>query len=291
MTKKSAIFTIPFQGALLLAMLITAGGCGDRGEPVDQGKPQVFVSIAPLGYFTERIAGRNLTVSVLIAPGGNPHTYTPTPRQVVRLSRGGLLLCAGSDFEQIIASKLAWDDQLRVVNLAAYVEARGRREEDVDHHIWMSPRIAKTLAAGICLELCEMDPPHTDEYRNNLRKLHGDLDGLDARFTKAFAPLKGKTFFVFHPAFGYFARDYGLSQEAIEREGKSPGPKHRSALIARAKASGAKVIFVQPQFSRQAADIIAKEIGGKVVVLDPLSADYINNIEHIAAELQKALQP
>ncbi|NQT18790.1 MAG: zinc ABC transporter substrate-binding protein [Planctomycetes bacterium] len=289
MIKKTATVTIRSQGALLLAMLIAAGGCGGRGEPVEQGKPQVFVSVAPLAYFAERIAGRHVTVSVLIAPGGNPHTYTPTPRQVVRLSRAGLLLCAGSGFEQIVSSKLAWGNtQLRVVNVAEGAAEHGHHE---DSHVWMSPRIARTLAEGICRELCTLDPPHTDDYRNNLRKLQGDLDDLDARLTKTLAPIKGKTFFVFHPAFGYFAKAYGLKQEAIESEGKSPGPRHRSDLIARVKAAGVKTIFVQPQFSRQAADVIAKEIGGKVAVLDPLSADYINNLEHIAEELRKALQP
>ena len=292
MTRKTAIVTIRTQGALLLAMLLAAGGCGDRGEPVDQEKPQVFVSVAPMAYFAERIAGQHVTVSVLIAPGGNPHTYTPTPRQVVRLSQSSLLFCAGSGFEQIVSSKLAWGHtQLRIVNLAEGLDARERHEDDEDSHIWMSPRIAKTLAAGICRELCTLDPPHTDDYRNNLRKLHADLDDLDARLTKTLAPIKGKTFFVFHPAFGHFAEAYGLQQEAVEHEGKSPGPRHRSDLIARAKAAGVKTIFVQPQFSRQAADIIAEEIGGSVAVLDPLAGDYINNLEHIAEELQKALQP
>ena len=286
MTKQTAIVTIRSQAALLLAMLITAGGCGGRGEPARQGKPQVFVSVAPLAYFTERIAGKHVTLSVLIAPGGNPHTYTPTPRQIVRLSRAGLLLCAGSGFEQIVSSKLAWGNtQLRVVNVA---DEPGHQE---DSHVWMSPRKARTLAAEICRELCTLDPLHTDDYRNNLRKLQDDLDDLDARLTKTLAPFKGKTFLVFHPAFGYLARDYGLLQEAVESEGKSPGPRHRSDLIARAKAAGVKTIFVQPQFSRQAADIIAKEIGGTIVVLDPLAGDYINNLKHIAEELQKALQP
>ena len=292
MKKKMPIVTAWFHRTLLLATLITAGGCGGGGEPADPGKPRVFVSIAPLGYFTGRIAGRHVTVSVLIAPGGNPHTYTPTPRQIVRLSRAGLLLCAGSGFQQIVSSKLArGNTQLRVANVAEGIDAHGHHEHGTDSHIWMSPRIAKTLAAGVCRELCMLDPPHAEDYRSNLRKLQNDLDAIDARLTKTLAPLKGKTFFVFHPALGYFAKDYGLIQEAVESEGKSPGPRYRSDLIARAKAAGVKTIFVQPQFSRQAADIIAKEIGGKVAVLDPLSADYINNLEHIAEELQKALQP
>jgi len=301
MTEKTVIGAIRSQALILLAMLIAAGGCGGGDEPADRGKPQVFVSLAPLAYFTKQIAGDHVKVSVLIAPGVNPHTYTPTPRQVVRLSRAGLLLCAGSGFEKIVSSKLAWGNtQLKIVNVAEGIhvdeDAHGdeHAHEHADHedrHVWMSPRIAGTLAERTCKELCILDPAHTDDYRNNLHKLKAALDDLDDRLTKALAPLKGKTFFVFHPAFGYFAKAYGLIQAAVENEGKSPGPRHRSELIARAKTAGVKVIFAQPQFSRQAADIIAKEIGGKVVILDPLAEDYIKNLEHISEELQKALLP
>ncbi|MCP4378700.1 MAG: zinc ABC transporter solute-binding protein [bacterium] len=273
---------------ILLALLITTGGCGEQNQRSGQDKPQVFVSIPPLEYFTKRIAAQHLTVSVLIAPGGNPHTFTPTPKQIVKLSRGGLLLCAGSDFEQTLSSKLRWDDQLKVVNLAGRSD---NHDHDSDIHTWMSPRIAKTLAEKICVELCNLDPANSEDYRRNLRELQDDLDTLDATVTKTLKGLKGKTFFVFHPALGHFAEAYGLKQRAIEREGKAPGPKYRSELIASARAIGAKALFVQPQFSRRSADIIAKEIGCPVVVLDPLSGDYINNLEHIAEELQKALQP
>jgi zinc transport system substrate-binding protein len=293
MTKKTVNANLLSPGAILLAMLITAGGCGDRDEPSGAGKPELFVSVAPLAYFAERIAGEHITVNVLIGPGGNPHTFAPTPRQVVKLSRGGLLLCGGSDFGKIVASKLTWgSSQLKVVNLAeGLVEPHEHGDHGEDNHVWMSPKIARSLAAGICRELCLLDPPHSDDYRKNLTELHSDLDALDARLTKTMAPLKGKTFLVFHPAFGHFAEAYGLTQHAVEHEGKSPGPRHIAELIASAKAAKTKAIFVQPQFSRRAAGIIAKEIGCEIVVLDPLSPDYINNLEHIAKELQKALQP
>ncbi|MDP6636176.1 MAG: zinc ABC transporter substrate-binding protein [Phycisphaerae bacterium] len=290
-TRKTIIVAVQTTIVLLLAILIATSGCGWREESPDQDKPQMFVSVAPLAYFARRIAGKHITVNVLIAPGGNPHTYTPTPKQVVKLSRGGLLLCAGSDFGQIISSRLSWgNSQLRVVNVAKDIETHDHHGHGGDNHVWMSPKLSKTLASGVCLELCKLDPPHADDYRRNLRQLHEDLDDLDVRLAKILAPFKGRTFFVFHPAFGHLAEAYGLKQEAVEHEGKSPGPRRIGDLIDRAKSARARAIFVQPQFSHRAAAIIADKIGGEVVVLDPLSADYINNLEHIAEELQKALQ-
>jgi len=78
---------------------------------------------------------------------------------------------------------------------------------------------------------------------------------------------------------------------AVETGGKSPGPRHLTELIARARADGVKVIFVQPQFSERAAGVIAEQIGGVVVPLDPLAKDYISNLERIGDEIRKALTP
>ena len=292
MTKKTAITAIVFQGALLVTMLTAAGGCGGERKNTDQGKPRIFVSIAPLEYFANRIAGDRITVNVLIGPGGNPHTYAPAPKQIVELNRGGLLLCAGSDFGRIISERLSWgEDKLRIVNLAADSHADDHHHHDEDPHVWMSPRIAKTLADGVCEELCTLDPTGAEEYRKNLAELNADLDALDAKLAEILAPVKGKTFFVFHPAFGHLAEAYGLKQQAVESQGKSPGPKDVGNLIAQAKTAGVKTVFVQPQFSGRAATVIAEAIGGKVVRLDPLSGDYVNNLHHIAEELKKALQP
>lgn len=281
----------------IAAILITAGGCLRPGAPVENTGPEAFVSVAPLAFFARRIAGRHVAVRVLIKPGANPHTYVVTPKHIVRLNRGGLLLCGGSGFEKSITSRLApGNGKLRIVNVAKGLENeshdhQGHRHGGEDQHVWMSPRIAKTLASAICGELCLLDPPHADEFQANLQTLLGDLDDLDAKLTKTLAPLKGRTFFVFHPAFGHLAGAYGLKQEAVETQGKSPGPKHITELIERARSAGVKTIFAQPQFSKRAAEIIADRIGGKVVLLDPLSPDYITNIQQIAEELLKALQP
>lgn len=286
---------------LFAASIVLAGCNGDAADKGNDAPPRVFVSIQPLAYFVERIAGGHVAVDVLVAPGQDPHTYAPTPKQMVRLGKARLLVCVGMPFERTIVAKLASDRGLKVVDVSAGIDRLAAPEDHHDHaghahaaetdpHIWMSPKLARTLARRICDELCSLDSAHEAEFRKNLRTLLGDLDRLDAELTRTLAPLRGKTFFVFHPAFGYFARAYGLKQEAVETGGKAPTAKHVKRVIEQAKADGVRVIFVQPQFSRQTAQAIARQIDGAVIPLDPLERDYIANLRRIGEQIDSALR-
>lgn len=171
-----------------------------------------------------------------------------------------------------------------------------REEDDHTHeagerdpHIWLDPLLVKIQAKTICDALTKLAPKNANVYQKNLRKFQDDLDRINATVTEALAPLKGKELFVFHPAYGYFSDRYGLKQEAVETGGKEPSAKQLSALIAKAKAAGVRVIFVQPQFDRKNAETIAKAIGGAVVSLDPLAADYIKNLRDMAQKVRSAL--
>ena len=84
---------------------------------------------------------------------------------------------------------------------------------------------------------------------------------------------------VFHPAWTYFAREYGLEQIAVEEDGKEPTLRSMEALINQAKKSGIKVIFASPEFDTKSAEVIASEIGGEVVLISPLPQDYIADME------------
>ena len=101
-------------------------------------------------------------------------------------------------------------------------------------------------------------------------------------------PLQGKTLLVFHPSYGYFADAYGLKQIAVEMGGKEPGARQLARLIDRAKEDGVRMIFVQPQFSKGSARTIAEAIGGAVVPLDPLARDYLENLERMARDINRA---
>jgi len=153
----------------------------------------------------------------------------------------------------------------------------------------MSPRLALIMAGTIRDELKAVDSLHAADYDANYKALEADMNALDSRLRKSLAPLEGRTFYVFHPAFGYFAREYNLKQKAVEDQGKSPSARQLLQLVEQAKADGVKVVFVQPQFSRQSAEVLARELDGAVVALDPLAKDYIANMDLIAQRVNEAL--
>jgi zinc transport system substrate-binding protein len=161
--------------------------------------------------------------------------------------------------------------------------------EESDPHVWMNPRLAATQARTICDELCRLDPDHAAYFQGRLRSLLDDLNRLDKRIAGLMAPFRGREFFVFHPAFSYFAEAYGLTQVAVESGGKEPAGKELASFVRRAERAGARVIFVQPQFSSRSANALAREIGGVVAPLDPLAEDYLVNLEHVAKSIRKAL--
>ena len=299
-------------GSAMLAAGFLAGGCRAGGaatsRPAGGAAVRAVVSIAPQGYFLHRLGGPHVHVSVLVPPGSSSHTYEPAPRQISELAQARLFFRVGAPFERRLADRIAANfPNLRLVDTrqgiallpmtrAGHDEDEGpaaaagdRGEEGLDPHIWLDPVLVKQQAATMAAALAQADPAHQRDYEANLHAFQRDLDAVDAELRQTLAPLKGKTFFVFHPAFGYFARRYGLVQAPVEIEGKEPSARQIGKLIDRAKAAGARVIFVQPQFSTKAAAAIAQAIGGAVVPMDPQAEDYLANLRRMAAAIRKAL--
>jgi zinc transport system substrate-binding protein len=298
------------------AVIAAAGGGGaapaEGATPATTPQPplKAFVTLLPQAYFVERIGGPYANVHVLVGPGQSPHTFDPTPQQMARLAGARIFFAAGLPFErQLLAKAKAVNPNLQVIDTrqgiplrwmtpaeaAADAEepgeghaARGHAGEP-DPHFWLNPRYAKTMAATIEKALAAADPAHAEAFRKNLAALHEDLGQLDARLRGALAPLAGRGFFVYHPAFGYFADAYGLRQIPVEIEGKEPSARRLAQLVARAKAEGVRVIFVQPQFSAKSAEAVAQAIGGSVIPMDDLAKDYLANMTDMAEKVRKAL--
>lgn len=160
----------------------------------------------------------------------------------------------------------------------------------LDPHIWTSPALVKIQVKTILKALQAADPSHKKEYEANYHSFVTQIDALDKELKEILSVKKGMQFMVFHPAWGYFAHDYGLSQVPIEIEGKNPKPAQLKELIKHAKEEGIKVIFVQPQFSTKSAKTIASEIGGQVAFADPLATDWMANLRMIAQKFKDALR-
>lgn len=166
----------------------------------------------------------------------------------------------------------------------------GDHENGLDPHIWLSPALVKLQAETIKSALEKLDPDTTAAYGQNYIDFIARIDGLDERLRGILAGKQGMKFMVFHPSWGYFARSYDLEQIAVEIEGKSPKPAHLQSLIEMARREQIDVIFAQPQLSRKSVEVIAREVGAEVVLIDPLGQNWFENMTLVADKLHSALR-
>ena len=285
---------------LIFASLFTLAvfTCMASASEDNKNKLPVFVSIEPQAYFVERIGGSRVSVNVLVHPGENPATYTPTPAQMSKLAKAGIFFRIGVPFENIFMKKIqSTMKHLHIIDTRKGIKLRqmeGRRHHvekgGNDPHIWLNPALVKQQAETMLYALIELDPEGKDEYTANYESFAKDLDALNETIKETLASVKGGNILVFHPVLGYFTDAYGLRQIAIEVEGKAPKGRNLAILIKKARQEDIRVIFIQPQFDRTAAQKIADAINGKLVLLDPLARDYLNNLESMAGEIAAALQ-
>ena len=242
----------------------------------------------------ERVGTPHVDVAVLVGPGQSPATYEPSPRQMARLGHSRVYFRIGVPFEKSFLGKIQGTfPGLSVVDTREGVPLRyfsgSHGAELPDPHIWLDPKRAKIQAKTICEALSLVDPVHAPDFQGNLKGLLNDLNALDKRIAGTLTPFRGRNVYVFHPAFGYFCDSYGLNQVPVEEEGKDPSAKQLVERIEQFKRGGAKVIFVQPQFARKNAEVLAGAVGAAVIPLDPLPRDYVNDMEKMAETLEKAL--
>ena len=284
--KKHIIFII---GLLLLT------ACGGRQQQNSQST--LTVSIEPLRFFTEAIAGDKFKVISMVPEGSNPETYDPTPQQLVALSQSRAFLRIGYiGFEQTWAHKL----QSNASNVQFFDMSEGinliREEEKVhgnhthpggvEPHIWNSVPNAYIIADNIFRVLCTLDSENTSYYKENLAKLKQEIENTDKEIRACLLD-KEHSFLIYHPALSYFARDYGLQQISIEEGGKEPSPTHLQALIRQCKDKKVRVIFIQKEFDTRNAEIIARETETKIVSINPLSYKWKSEMIAVAHALSE----
>ena len=277
----------------LLTLLIMCA-CGNSSQKNE--KPTITVTLEPLRYFTETIAGEHFNVVSMVPKGSSPESYDPTPQQMVALSRSEAYLRIGYiGFEQAWMKKLESNaPNMKVFDTSRGVDLiRGEghwhgdhfHEGGVEPHIWNSTRNAIIIAENIYAALCELDATHQEEYKNRLDVLKETIAQTDKN---VFAFLKNadSTFLIYHPALSYFARDYGLKQISIEEGGKEPSPAYLKHLIELCREEKARVIFVQQEFDQRNAQLIADELGIEVVSINPLSYDWDEEMIRVANALK-----
>jgi len=295
----------------LLTACLFLVSCGENKAPSPTGKPVVFVPVPPYAGLVERIAGDKVEVVSLVGENGDPHTFSPTPKTVAALASARIYFTADLPFEEQLLKKLAEaNTDLRIVSLVDGLDRRAfaagehdhhdhgeddhdhdhdhdHSDEEIDPHVWLAPALLIEQINILENSLASLldTPEEKDVLAENSLALIFEVTALDKELATALSPLRGRKFYVYHGAFGYFAESYGLEQKTIELSGRSPEPKQLVDLVNTAKTEGVKVIFVQPQFDTSSAENLAEAIGGSVVAIDPLARDVISNLKDIAEKL------
>ncbi len=242
-------------------------------------KLSIVVSIQPEIEFVQKIGGDRVDVVSMVEEGSSPHIYEPKIYQMKKLSRADLYFAIGVEFEKVWLDKFkSQNRKLKIIDLSKDIN-RSFDGRELDPHIWTTPLNVKLIAKNIFNALSTFDKNGTAYYKQNLDNYLRELDRLDREIRDILKDVpKGSSFMVFHPAWGYFARDYGLKELAVEINGKEPKPKELIKVIKEAKRAKVKAIFTQPEFPDKSARIIADTLKIKVIKVSPLSKDWANNL-------------
>lgn len=278
---------------IFLFTLLTACSGPDSKQEI----PTLTVTLEPLRYFTEAIAGDKFQVVSMVPKGSNPETYDPTPQQLVRLNQSQAYFRIGYiGFEQAWMERLeANAPQLKIVDTSRKVHLiKGKGHYHGDHyheggvepHIWNSAQNAMVITRNIYTALCELDANNQAYYKQRLDSIQQVIKQTDQTIKETLQHADS-TFLIYHPALSYFARDYGLTQISIEEDGKEPSPAQLSKLIEQCREKQAKTIFVQQEFDTRNAQLIADELGIPVTPINPLNYNWTEEMLHIASSLKK----
>ncbi len=282
------------QTIAILITLLCLSAC-QSNKQTEADKPVLTVTLEPLRYFTEAIAGDKFKVVSMVPKGSSPETYDPTPQQLVNLGQSTAYLRIGYiGFEQAWMEKLSANaPHLLVYDTSEgidFIREEGHSHGDhyheggVEPHVWNSTRNASVIAENIFRILMKLDAKHTPYYKERLDSLQTVIEQTDTE-VRHLLQRADSTFLIYHPALSYFARDYGLHQISIEEGGKEPSPAHLQELIETCRREGARVIFVQQEFDTRNARLIADELGIDVVPVNPLSYDWREEMIGVARAL------
>jgi len=255
----------------------------------------ITVTIEPQRYFAEKIIDTIFRIECMVPAGTSPETYDPTPAQMAKLARSKAYFCIGHiGFEEVWIEKLKqnyphipfFDNSEGISLITGHSHTDGHCNEDgVDPHTWSSPKAARLIVQNMFEALVEINPANEILYNANLQILFEQIDLIDEQITQIIENTSQKAFIIYHPALTYFARDYGLTQYCIEIDGKEPSPEQLKTLIETAKNEGIKTVFIQQEFDKKNAELIAKETGCKLVVINPLSYNWEEEMLRIAQAL------
>lgn len=276
----------------------------------NSGKRIIAVTIVPEMTIVKEVAGDLFEIIALVPPGNSPEYYQPSPQLIENLSKADIYFTIGVPTESanILPKINDLNPDIKIVNLAEIVaqtyppiyfsEAASNgtgapvSESEAgtpDPHIWLSPKRAALMTGIIADELSGIDGLNSEFYHSNAQIYIKTLEALDAEIKSSLKGLQSRTFFIYHPSLGYFADDYDLEMLALEENGKEATASTLQKMADIAEAKNIRVILYQASADSKQAKAFAEEIKGRAVMIDPLSAEYIENLRAIAKTFQELL--
>jgi len=300
----------PIFGFVMIALMIMASftfltGCLDTSGTDELDI--IVVSIAPQKEVVKRIAGTGIEVALMVPENMDPHIYSPTPSQLLKVAKADMYFMMGSgvEFEVINMDTIReTNTDMTIVDMSVGIDILSFNEHGMepdhegdadgdqagtDPHIWLDPGNMRIMADTVLAALISGDPDQEEVYRWNYAAYCLDLEAMTVEVHQGLSPFEGRTFLSYHPSWGYFADAFNITQLAVNDEGKEPGPQGVASLIDQARENNIKVVFVEPQFDTSVARQIADSIDGKVVTVDPLASNYIENLQEVAGKMAQAL--
>ena len=274
---------------MLLLLILAAAGCTATYSPADDGKLVVGVSIVPGETFVRAVAGDLADIVVMIPAGYSPENYEPTAKQMQKCTEADIYFGIGIPAESSILPSLnsateyvALDESVSAVYQDRLIGTSR------DPHIWLSPKRACVMVQEIADQLSLVDPAHSTVYQENASLYIAEIGAAEKKIAAVLSSAQGKTFIADHPAFGYFADDFGLVMAVLEEDGKEATIGHRMDLETLAKKLGIATVFYQQESGGSQVKQFAEAIGGEAVALAPLSGDYLSNLQTMAETIAEA---
>lgn len=331
--------TIAFVKAIAVAGTAAAllAGCGSNGGSSDgseaasaaaipQGKEesklQVVATFYPMYEFSRQVGGDFAEVTGLIPAGAEPHDWEPSAKDMALISQADIFVYNGLVETWADKALASAANAKRVAVMASdgialqegvaeededggHAEASPASPEDggkiLDPHVWLDPVLAQKEVANIAAAFAQADPAHKSDYEANANAYIAKLASLDQAFRDGLKDVKRKDFVTQHAAFGYLAKEYGLTQIPIAglSPEQEPSPEQMAGVVKQAKEQDIRTIFFETLVDPKIAETIAKEVGAKTDVLNPIEGltdadkkqglDYIGIMKNNLAALQKAL--
>lgn len=248
----------------------------------------IIVSIEPLRYFAEQIAGDRFVVKSMVPKGSNPETYEPTASQMIDLAKSDMYVKVGQ-----IGFERAWMKKLEknaphtiIIDSSEGIDMINTMHGHPDPHTWMSTQNAVIIARNIYRALSTVDAKDSLFFKSNLENLVSRINVLDTHIREQLTRDKSTAFLVYHPSLTYFARDYHLRQIPIEEEGREPSVSQLMNTVKVARQSNVKCLFLQKEFDNRNTRVVAKETGVEVIKIDPLNYHWEDEMLRTAKKLK-----